>query len=121
MGNNKSRRQKMGISTEHGKWKKDHRRWLSENKKWRTDHKRVAQALRNLEQLIKKQGDEIKTFEKKAKASITLMAKKPHTASLHKRLKKAHQVQSKTHSLRTRARKSILKVTKAIENTIRQI
>lgn len=111
----------MAISREHGKWKKDHRRWLADNKKWRADNKRVTHALRNLEQLIKRQEDDLKTFEKKAKANINLMAKKHHTPSLHKKLKKAHVAQNKHHTLRSKARKSLLKVTKAIENTLRRV
>jgi len=111
----------MAISKEHGKWKKDHLRWLADSKRWRTDHKKVASALRNLEQLIKRKENELKVFEKNAKATLTMIKKKPHSPTLHKKLKKAHTVQNRNHTIGERARNGLLKVTKAIENTLRRI
>ncbi len=111
----------MTITREHKKWKHDQVRWLSENKKWKGANKRVISALRNLEKLVKRQNQEIKTFDKKSKAYKSLMLNSRHSQAMHKTLKKAHLKQSRNHAEHTRARNSILRITKEIEATLHRV
>jgi hypothetical protein len=111
----------MSIAIDHKSWKKDHHRWQATTKKWQSDQKKVCRAVEQLEKYLKQHNQELKTFLKKAKTQKSLMLGKNHSSSLHKNIKKTHLKQNRYYACQAKSHKNLLKLSKTIENTIKNL
>lgn len=112
----------MTVTRDHGNWKKEHKQWLADHKKWARAQKKVMRNAKTLAKALNKHQKAVKKLAKSAKKHDRMMGNgnsRNHVAAMHRKYKKAHKTQNSRHKMYTRANNEILKINKAIENTIK--